>query len=445
MRAVLFKLSRPARLRHFISTFIVLTFAGNLAAQTTGTFIDRALPTDLRIMSYNVHDDSVFPDTSASQAAKFSRVVQALVPDVINLQEIYSHTAADVAGLLNNLLPLGGGAMWHAHQGFDNVIASRFPLSLQRTNTSPVSPRSIAIALVDLPNSNFATDFYFMNNHFKCCGEVGGTEDAERQRQADALVSWMRDARNAGGLVNLPSGTPMAVVGDLNIVGSPSPLNTLLTGNIVNETNFGANSPPDWDGSPLVDARPLHNGIGPADYTWRDDASAFDPGRLDFILYTDSAASIGKKFVLNTVSMSAPDRAAAGLQTYDVSSDNSGITYDHLPLVVDFRVPLTHLPGDYNSDRVVNASDFNYWRTRFGSADAAADGNGNGIVDAADYVVWRNSTAGAAGSSGSAETAPEPASSLLCIALVGTLTFMRCASARLKFSRSCRPSNASLR
>jgi endonuclease/exonuclease/phosphatase family metal-dependent hydrolase len=425
MRAAVFKLCWLTRLRHLVSPFIFLTFVGNLVAQTTGTFIDRALPTDLRVMSYNVHDDSVFSDTSASQAAKFSRVVRALVPDVINLQEIYSHTAADVAGLLNNLLPLGGGATWHAHQGFDNVIASRFPLSLQRTNTSPASPRSIAIALVDLPNSNFATDFYFMNNHFKCCGDVGSTEDADRQRQADALVNWMRDARNMGGSVNLPSDTPMAVVGDLNMVGSLSPLNTLLTGNIVNETNFGADSPPDWDGTPLTDARPLHNGVGPADYTWRDDSSSFDPGRLDFILYTDSSASIGKKFILNTVTMSGSDRAAAGLQTFDVTSDNFGVTYDHLPLVVDFRLPSPNLPGDYNSDRLVNASDFNYWRTRFGSADAAADGNGNGIVDAADYVVWRNSAAGAAGSSGSAATVPEPASNLLCIALVGTLAVVR--------------------
>ncbi len=219
----------------------------------------------------------------------------------------------------------------------------------------------------------------------------------------------------------------MAVVGDLNIVGSLSPLNTLLTGKIVNETSFGADSPPDWDGSPLADARPYHNGVGPADYTWRDDASAFDPGRLDFVLYTDSAVSIGKKFVLNTVTMSASDRAAAGLQTYDVTSDNSGVTYDHLPLVVDFRLPPPHLPGDYNSDRVVNTSDFNYWRTRFGSADAAADGNGNGIVDAADYVVWRNSIAASVGSSGIGTTVPEPASNLLCIALVGALALARCA------------------
>jgi endonuclease/exonuclease/phosphatase family metal-dependent hydrolase len=418
LRAIQSKLCWFASLRHAAVAFAVLALAGRLAAQSTGTFIDRALPTDLRVMSYNVHEDSIFPDTSTSRAAKFSRVVRSLVPDVINLQEIYSHTSAEVASLMNNLLPLGAGATWHAHQAFDSVIVSRFPLLLQRTNTAPASPRSIAIALVDLPNSNYARDFYLMNNHFKCCGDVGGSEDAERQRQADALASWMRDARTPGGSLNLPSGTPMAVVGDLNIVGSMSPLNTLLSGNIVNETSYGADSPPDWNASPLTDARPLHNGVGPADYTWRDDASNFDPSRLDFMLYTDSVVSIGKKFVLNTVAMSAADRAAAGLQTYDVTVDNSGITYDHLPLVVDFRFPQPHLPGDFNSDRTVNLADYGYWRSRFGAADASADANGNGIVDAADYVVWRKAFASAAGVGGQAATVPEPASNVLCILLV---------------------------
>ena len=401
--------------------FAVLVLAGHLAAQSTGTFVDRALPTDLRVMSYNIHEDSIFPDTNASRAAKFSRVVRSLVPDVINLQEIYAHTSAEVASLMNNLLPLGAGATWHAHQAFDSVIVSRFPLSLQRTNTTPASPRSIAIALVDLPNSIYARDFYFMNNHFKCCGDVGGSEDAERQRQADALASWMRDARAPGGSLNLPSGTAMAVVGDLNIVGSLSPLNTLLTGNIVNEASYGADSPPDWDGSPLTDARPLHNGVGPADYTWRDDGTDFDPSRLDFMLYTDSATSIGKQFVLNTVAMSAADRAAAGLQTYDVTLDNFGVTYDHLPLVFDFRFPQPQLPGDFNSDRTVNSADYDHWRARFGSAEASADANHNGIVDAADYVVWRKAIATGIGVGGQAATVPEPASNVLCLVLLVVL------------------------
>jgi endonuclease/exonuclease/phosphatase family metal-dependent hydrolase len=400
---------------------ILLLASQQAAAQATGTFVDRQLPTDLRVVSYNVSNDSVFPDANAVQAAKFFRVMTALDPDIVGLQEIYSHTPADVVSLMNDIIPLGPGATWHAHKAFDNVIVSRFPLSLQRTNTTPSSPRSLAIALVNLPDGEYETDFYFMTNHFKCCGNVGGPEDAERQLQADALVNWMRDARNPGGLVNVVPGTPMAVVGDLNMVASLQPLNTLITGNIVNEATYGADSPPDWDASSLADARPRHNATGTAEYTWRDDASTYDPGRLDFILYTDSVASVGTKFVLNTVTMSPAERAATGLRTYDVTLDNSGITYDHLPLVVDFRIPLQFLAGDYDSDRSVDSSDYDYWRNRFGLAHTAADGNRNGVVDAADYVVWRKPFAAAAGASVSITSAPEPASNLLCISLLGML------------------------
>ncbi len=51
------------------------------------------------------------------------------------------------------------------------------------------------------------------------------------------------------------------------------------------------------------------------------------------------------------------------------------------------------LPGDYNSDSVVDALDYETWKAAFGSTlglYAGADGNGNGIVDAADFTVWRD-------------------------------------------------------
>ena len=412
----------------FLPAATVIVFIAlfqNLAAQTTGTFIDRQLPSDLRVISYNVFSDTIFPDRDAIQAAKFSRMMTALDPDIVNLQEIYAHTSADVVALMNAIRPLGDNASWHAHQAFDNVIASKFPLSLERTNTHPASPRSIAIALVDLPDGQFGTDFYLMNNHFRCCGDVlGGPEDAERQRQADALVNWMRDARNSGGFVNLPAGTPLAVVGDFNIVGSLEPLNTLITGNIINEATYGGDSPPDWDNSPLADARPLHNGVGPADYTWRNDASIYDAGRLDFILYTDSVVSVAHKFILNTLTMSRAERTATGLQAYDVTLDNSGITYDHLPLVVDFRFALP-LPGDYNRDKFVNSSDYELWRTSFGTTNSAADGNQNGVIDAADYVVWRKALAATPLSTQNTVSVPEPALKLLCLTLGCTLASLR--------------------
>lgn len=316
----------------------------------TGTFIDRADLLDLRLVSYNVKWNSIFPEVDPARAEKFARVIAALNPDVLALQEVGAapprrgqpagrkRTAEDVTELLQHIAPQPAGGKWHAFQGKDCVIASKYPLKLTATRTVPAGERELAMALVDLPDEDFAMDLYVLNNHYKCCDPE--TNDALRQQQSDALVAWLRDARTPGGNIDLPERTAIAIVGDLNIVGSLQPLQTLLEGDIIDEEKYGPDRPPDWDDSPLTDARPLHNVSGPDDWTWRDDTSAFEPGRLDFVLYTDSILEAVQSFVLNTVVMSDEDLEAAGLRKFDVAQDNVGKQYDHLPLVVDFRVTL---------------------------------------------------------------------------------------------------------
>ena len=363
----------------------------------TGTFIDRHLSTDLRVVSYNVLFDTIFPTQNAQQAAKFARVVSALDPDILNLQEIL-RPASDVQNLMNSIAPLPGGTSWFVHKGGDNVIVSKYPLSLQRTNTSPPGERTQAIALVDLPDNLFSTDFYFLNNHYKCCGREGGVEDSQRQQQSDAIINWLRDAREPGGFVNLAPGTPFAVVGDLNIVGGPGPLNTLLTGNIFDEATYGLDSPPDWDGSILTDAHPVHNVTGTEHYTWRNDNSIFAPGILDFVIYSDSALDVGNKFVLNTVSMTPAERAATGLQLFDITVDSSGSNYDHLPVVVDFRI-FDFATSDFNFSRSVDGTDLAIWQSGFGTSTGATrsmgDADGARDIDASDlFVCQRQVTLG---------------------------------------------------
>ena len=356
-------------------------------------------------------------------------MIQALDPDSLNLQEINSpfdtstsFSAVDVRNLMNTIRPLDGGATWHAYMGSTNVIVSKYPLSMTRNETNPSTLRGLAMALVDLPDDIYPSDFYVMNNHFKCCGNPGGTEDSQRQRHADALVGWMQDARNPGGFINLPANTPMAVVGDLNIVGLPDPLTNLKTGNIVNELVFGPGSPPDWDGTALADAHPRHNFVGP-DYTWREDGSGFAPGRLDYILYTNSVVDIANHFLLNTVMMSSAELAATGLQQNDILKYSSG-WYDHLPLVADFRFAVRS-PGDFNFDGTIDESDYAVWQLAYGSTNAAADANGDGVVDAADYTVWRNNMNVAMNGSGSIAAGPEPASSMLMISVGAALMVLR--------------------
>jgi hypothetical protein len=183
-----------------------------------------------------------------------------------------------------------------------------------------------------------------MNAHYRCCGDT--LNDPDRQRQSDAFVNWMRDARTPGGAVTLPAQTPMMVLGDFNLVGGPQPLTTLLDGDIQNNLTYGVDSPPDWDGTANAQAVAYHNSVAGGDtWTWRDDTQPFDPGRLDYITYTDSVLALQKSFVLNTVTMTASDRAAAGLQTYDSIYDDAGIIYDHLPVIADFRVSVPEPSG----------------------------------------------------------------------------------------------------
>jgi endonuclease/exonuclease/phosphatase family metal-dependent hydrolase len=413
---------------------LLMALATTSAQAQTGTFIDRLLPTDLRMVSYNVLWDSIFPDRDATKAAKFSRVVNALNPDILNLQEIGDSfdleewtpkNGTDVRNLLNTIAPISGGGSWNVYMGGDNVIASKYPLSMQRSNTFPVGDKPQAIALVDLPDAQFPTDFYIINNHFKCCGGSSGDEEVRRQLQADGIANWLRDAKNPGGNITLAPGTPFAVVGDLNIVGTQTPLNTVINGTIVNEGIYGSDSPPDWNGTSLTDARPVHNNTGTTTYTYR---SGSTQSRLDYIIYSDSNLEVGRKFVLNTVSMTSAQRTATGLLQYDTAQGNSSTYFDHLPVVVDFRI-YDFAEADFNYNRTVDATDLATWQNNYGLASGAArtqgDANGDGQINGRDFLIWQRQTSGG---TPALAVVPEPASWVMLVMAMAGFQLRRAAS-----------------
>lgn len=294
---------------------IACTIATGTPPPDVGIELERADPWHVRLVSWNAHGDLFGADSLS-----FRRVLRAIAPDVVGFQEVGT-PAALVAARLDRDLPLGGGARWTAFAASPGqVTASRWPQV-----EDPGAPSRELATLVDLPDVAYPRDLYLINGHWKCCGSIGSSEDLQRQETADATVDWIRGLRSGG----LPYLTPIVLLGDLNLVGGPQPLATVLEGDIINEGSHGPDFAPDWDDTPLTRVAPVHTDALAA-YTWRSDGGPFAPGILDHVIVTDAVAGVGRRFILDTRDMSAARLARYGLSAWDSQQAS-----DHLPVVVD--------------------------------------------------------------------------------------------------------------
>jgi len=313
-------------------------------------FLLKQSPEHIRVMSFNVHFDSIFSDDDPqnldrrrfSKSAEFERIVHAVDPDIICLQEINpARDPQQIGKIMDAALPLDNGKTWQTHSGKDNFIAARFDLTERASSQSPYGPGAPdfghAMALVDLPDADFDTDLYLLCTHFQPFSDPESIR--ARQEHADSIVKWIREFRAPENQIGLPAGTPILILGDLNVYDTDPAhhLTTLVTGDIVNEEEYGVDFAPDWDGTALTDALPSHNASANENYTLRNDLNPFNPGAADRILYTDSVIAVPHAFVLNTAAMGEAELAAAGLQAGDVALDLEAGIYDHLPLVVDIE------------------------------------------------------------------------------------------------------------
>ncbi len=92
----------------------------------------------------------------------------------------------------------------------------------------------------------------------------------------------------------------------------------------------------------------------------------------------------------------------------------------------EFGVAAVAIPGDYNSNGTVDASDYALWHNTFGQtvpAGSGADGNNSGTIDSNDYTVWKShfgQTAAAAVGEALAAV-PEPGTSYLVLIVAAVL------------------------
>jgi endonuclease/exonuclease/phosphatase family metal-dependent hydrolase len=293
-----------------------------------------------RILSWNVKFGSIFPPEGRRHAG-FARIVRAVNPDVIVLQEVNPREADRLAKIMDRIIPLGHSRLWEVHGGSDNVIISRYPL-LQRQRELVV-PRPFpsfpefhngqGMALVDLPDQLSDADVYIVAMHNR--SRTGEENIRQRQKQSDSIVRWIRNLREEQAIAE---NTPIIVAGDMNVLAADPArhLATLLSGDIADEEMFGPDISPDWDGTDLADASPSHNARGEAFYTWRNETEPFPPGQLSRILYTDSVLSLQHGFVVNTVDMSPEELDRYGLRATDCLLDEEDGLFDHMPVVADF-------------------------------------------------------------------------------------------------------------
>jgi endonuclease/exonuclease/phosphatase family metal-dependent hydrolase len=258
-------------------------------------------------MSYNV-----FKGRPIEKPEAFARIFRALSPDIVLLQEWDKGDANEVKAWFVTLIPSGSG--WQAVRpaGGDVAIVSRYPLALLGPDSlqlpaSGGQPHNIRFVAATATTP--AGEVVVGDAHLKCCGGFGGPEEATRMAEAQAINAALKQALTGKG------GTRV-IGGDLNLVATRAPLDVLAAGLDTGGGNLGTIAAPVL-GDPGVF------------FTWSDPATDFAPGRLDYLLLSESAATGVQAFVLDTSRLSDAVLSRHGLRRDDTRQS------DHFPVVAD--------------------------------------------------------------------------------------------------------------
>ncbi|MEE9294909.1 MAG: hypothetical protein V3W34_08120 [Phycisphaerae bacterium] len=295
---------------------LAYTFDLDVLPPDTPIPLERQQPGDMRIITYNVLNDSPW---SSGLEPSFGAQFAAVSPDILNFQEIRNHSVQDTIDLVATWVPLADGETWEGAGNNDVQTISRFPIQ----DSWPVDG-NMAV-LIDTGSVLQGSKLLIINVHLPCC-----SNDAGRRAEVDRILSFIREAKTPGGSLELDADTPIIITGDTNFVGQVQQLTSVLTGDIINESLHGPDFVPDWDGSDLANliSRQTEKRMA---YTWRRDSSTFAPGQLDYFIYTDSVLEVGNHYLLYT-----PEMSEEVLQAHNLLSSYS-LASDHLLVCADFR------------------------------------------------------------------------------------------------------------
>ena len=303
------------------------------------------VPGAFRVVTWNVSDGN-FRDRPGA----FQRVLAALAPDVVLLDEVYAEVTIAELGRFGEGMGGDGGSSWvwwlaegggrqrtvvgarglelRGEAGLARVDHEPGALErwLREVGDEPEAPRMpppARLARAEAAGGLSATgawvavggrDILFVPVDLQSAGYDGSPRDRLRELQARtlnrALAAVLAERPEAG----------LVVGGDLNLVGSARPLAAMRSG-------LGGG------GGDLGVAR-LGRLRDRSLATWRTtrEGDPFSPGRLDYVLYRSSVLQVERAFVFDAADLSPAALEALGVRETDT------LESDHLPLVVDFTL-----------------------------------------------------------------------------------------------------------
>lgn len=328
-------------------------------------------------------------DQGSAQAA-MERILQAVSPDIIGFSEVSNVSANFVQSLLNDWIPLEDGASWNVvKDDYDLMVASKGNI----LSSHAFVTRQFPVLLEAHPD--WQVPMLFTSSHMKCCG--GSNNEAQRQAEADEYMAFLRNSINGEGDLapDLSANAPILYGGDLNMVGLDDPIQTLLTGDISNESAHGPDFQPDWDGTSLTEYAILQSDH-PVDYTWMSSSlsSEWMPGKLDYIIASDATVAFKGGFSIRTAEMTSARLTELGLLAGDALAAS-----DHFIIVADIGlgdligfVPDSDEDGindeEDNCVLIPNSNQFDF--NNDGVGDVCSDMDGDGLSDALEIELYNS-------------------------------------------------------
>jgi endonuclease/exonuclease/phosphatase family metal-dependent hydrolase len=263
-------------------------------------------------------------------ADEMARVIGAIDPDVLVLDELWS--ALTPAGILARLPAAAGRATrsrWSVVMGRGTGqrggVAVRGPVELVQgvipypqeglghDATDYVRSADTGVGAALMRARLGARRLLVVPVDFTCCGAPESDAEALRILEADAINRAVRLAmrQDIDGVL---------IGGDFNLVGTRAPLDVAAWALDLDRSALTA-----------VDALKLD---GLSKDTWRQPGGGgrFPPGRLDWLLYSDTSLEVVRAFVLDTA-----DLSQRWLDAHNLRAGDSAAISDHLPIVADFR------------------------------------------------------------------------------------------------------------